>query len=123
MVHFLCSLQQPDPEKPMNILAEFDFHVVEGIVNLAQIFLGVLVAFSDKGCIDSINFTFECYCCCGVALQLLCLLKNFCVYHGEDEQSYCENIIGVLMSLASAGFGYLCVTHVYYSKAKGLRNC
>ena len=117
------NFEQIDPAKAINIFAELDFHVVEGIVNFVQIFLGVLVTFSDKSCIDSINFTFECFCCCGVVLQLPCFLKNFCVNHGEEKQSYCVNIIGVLVSLVSAGFGCLCVTHVYHSKATGWRNC
>ena len=117
------NLQQPaDPEKPINILAELNFHVIEVIVNLVQIYLGDLITSSiiDNGCMDSINFSFECYCCCGVVLQLYCFLKTICGWHGEEKQSGFLTILGLIVSLISAFFGYLCIKHVY---SKGLRNC
>ena len=65
---------------------QFDpnFHPVEAIVNLVQMFVANLRASSDiaSGCIYSVDFYYVLCCCCSIVLQVICFVKNI--------QGYCR---------------------------------
>lgn len=112
-ISICCSHRQADP----------NFHPVEGIVNLVQITIACLRANTDigNGCIFSIDFYYIPCCWCGVAFQFFCFIRNIWSYYREEKVCYLVvNIMGVLLSIISACFGYLCMSAFY---GEGLPDC
>ena len=84
----------------IDILPELNFHVVEVIVNFAQIVLGGIIEILNinNGCYDLKNLDLAYCCCCGAVLQVIYFFKNVVCTRERARRIDVAGLVGSLIS-------------------------
>lgn len=107
-----------------DILPELNFHVIEVIVNFAQIVLGgrIEILNINNGCYDPKNLDLAYCCCCGALFQVICFFKNVVCSRekGRTESAKRIHVVGLVGSLISALIECFLIAFTFF---KELRTC